>query len=100
MSQELEHKLDQAIKDQALQTDCDDAEIAKIKAELAALDEPKLERFSVTGGYPSGGFTARLKRGLIKIGINGYDDWGFDLDEATEIHQKLGQLIATAKKKS
>ena len=67
---------------------------------LAALDEPKAERFSVTGGYPSGGFTARLNKGLIKIGINGRDDWGFDLDEATEIHQKLGQLIATAKRKS
>ena len=38
----LQTKLDQAIKDKALQADCDDAEIARIKAELAALDGPKL----------------------------------------------------------
>ena len=53
------------------------------------LDEFKVNAFAVRSG-----FVAKITSGAVRIGTS-YDVWSFDLNSATEIHQKLGQLLAT-----
>lgn len=80
-------------------------DIATIKTKLGNIfDDLKrnsedLREFEV---IPSGcdrhGFAAKLGCSCILMGEIG-DPWFFCIDEAIEVHQKLGQLIATAKRK-
>ena len=76
--------------------------LGNIFDDLAALAEP-LESFEVVARSVMSGFVAKIiiDEGEIVIDMGGsHDTWIFNIDKATEIHRKLGRLIATAKRKA
>lgn len=64
-------------------------------------NEVDLEGFEVTAkcAHDTEGFSAFID-GVVSINIGNIGDiWSYSLDQAIEIHQKLGQLIATYKRR-
>ncbi len=60
-----------------------------------------LERFEVKAANVESGFVAEIVEYGERINIGtSYETWNFYLPEAVTIHQKLGQLIATLRRRN